>query len=48
MATAKIAATHMLTLNMNAHHGTKLKTRKNILATLDAAIALDAAMVIDL
>ena len=35
MATAKIAATHMLTLNMNAHHGTKLKTRKDILAALD-------------
>ena len=48
MATAKAAATHMLTLNMDAHHGTKLKTRKDILATLDAAIALDAAMVIAL
>jgi len=33
---------------MDAHHGTKLKIRKDILATLDAAIALDSAMVIAL
>jgi enoyl-CoA hydratase len=48
MATAKALATHMLTLNMKAHHGTKLKERKNILAALDAAIELDSAMVISL
>lgn len=48
MATAKALATHMLTLNMKAHHGTKLKERKNILAALDAAIELDSAIVISL
>lgn len=48
MATAKALATHMQTLNMKAHHGTKLKERKEILTALDAAIELDAAMVISL
>ncbi|MBA6390882.1 crotonase/enoyl-CoA hydratase family protein [Colwellia sp. BRX10-3] len=48
MATAKSVANQMLTLNMKAHHGTKLKERKDILAALDAAIELDSAMVISL
>jgi enoyl-CoA hydratase len=46
--TAKAAATQMQALNMKAHHGTKLKERKDILAALDAAIELDSAMVIAL
>tara|TARA_R110001583_G_scaffold1462_1_gene11493 strand:+ start:3926 stop:4618 length:693 start_codon:yes stop_codon:yes gene_type:complete len=46
--TAKAAATQMQALNMKAHHGTKLKERKEILAALDAAIELDSAMVIAL
>tara|TARA_R110002060_G_scaffold74589_1_gene83934 strand:+ start:1374 stop:2066 length:693 start_codon:yes stop_codon:yes gene_type:complete len=46
--TAKAAATQMQALNMKAHHGIKLKERKDILAALDAAIELDSAMVIAL
>lgn len=42
MATAKAAAEHMLQLNMEAHYGTKLKERAEILAALDAAIEHDA------
>jgi len=38
----------MLTLNMKAHHGTKLKERKDILIALDAAIELDSKMVLSL
>jgi enoyl-CoA hydratase len=48
MTTAKSLATHMLTLNMKAHHGTKLKERKDILTALDTAIELDAKMIIAL
>jgi len=48
MATAKSVAKQMLTLNMKAHHGTKLKERKAILAALDAAIELDSKMVLSL
>ncbi len=48
MATAKAAATQMLTLNMTAHHGTKLKERKDILSALDDAIKIDSAMILDL
>jgi len=48
MATAKSAATQMLTLNMTAHHGTKLKERKDILSALDDAIKIDSAMILDL
>ncbi|MGX9460523.1 crotonase/enoyl-CoA hydratase family protein [Shewanella sp. A14] len=42
MSTALIVAKNMQTLNMKAHHGTKLKERHSILASLDAAIKLDA------
>lgn len=42
--TAKAAAKQMLSLNMRAHKGTKLKERKSILAALDAAIENDAKM----
>ncbi|MBA6265303.1 MAG: crotonase/enoyl-CoA hydratase family protein [Colwellia sp.] len=48
MATAKAAATQLLTLNMTAHHGTKLRERKQILTALDAAIAIDSTMTLDL
>ena len=48
METAKSVAKQMLTLNMKAHHGTKLKERKDILAALDAAIELDSKMVLSL
>ena len=48
MATAKSVASQMLTLNMKAHHGTKLKERKEMLVALDAAIELDRDMVISL
>jgi enoyl-CoA hydratase len=48
MATAKAAATQLLTLNMTAHHGTKLRERKDILAALDAAIAIDSTMTLSL
>ena len=48
METAKSVAKQMLTLNMKAHHGTKLKERKDILIALDAAIELDSKMVLSL
>ena len=41
MTTAMMVAKHMQTLNMAAHHGTKLKMRHAILAALDAAIIED-------
>lgn len=41
MDTAHAVAKHMQTLNMAAHLGTKLKERKTILASLDAAIEQD-------
>lgn len=46
--TAQAVAKHMLTLNMTAHHGTKLKERQSILTSLDAAIASDAKSIINL
>ena len=48
MNTAKAVAEHMKTLNMKAHHGTKLKERHSILASLDAAIQQDAEIVLSL
>lgn len=48
MATAKNVASQMLTLNMKAHHGTKLKERKAMLIALEGAIELDRDMVISL
>jgi len=48
LETAKAAAKQMLSLNMRAHKGTKLKERKSILDALDAAIAKDAKMEIKL
>ena len=42
MATAKQVATQFKTLNMRAHHGTKLKVRKELLDAMDLAIELDA------
>ena len=48
MVTAKRIAKQMLTLNMTAHHGTKLKERKAMLAALDAAIVLDSTIVLKL
>lgn len=42
--TAKVVAKKMLSLNMLAHKGTKLKERKSILAALDTAIEKDAKM----
>lgn len=41
MVTAHAVAQQMSSLNMTAHHGTKLKERKSILASLDAAIEID-------
>ncbi len=43
METAMAVANQMLSLNMLAHHCTKLKERKGILNALDAAIEIDAA-----
>ncbi|MFT7009900.1 MAG: enoyl-CoA hydratase [Colwellia sp.] len=48
MKTAITMANQMLTLNMTAYHGTKLKERKEILSALDAAIELDATMILNL
>lgn len=48
MTTAMATAKQLLTLNMAAHHGTKLKERKEILSALDAAIAADSTMTIAL
>ena len=44
MATALEAAQQMKKLNMTAHKGTKLKVRKALLETLDAAIVLDSTI----
>ena len=48
MATAIAAANQLLTLNMTAHHGTKLRERKLILDALDAAIIIDSSMTLSL
>lgn len=48
MSTAKAVATQMKTLNMAAHHGTKLKERQILLAALDAAIEIDTNIKISL
>ena len=48
MSAAQAVAKQMLTLNMPAHHGTKLKERKAMLAALDTAIEIDAHMTINL
>jgi enoyl-CoA hydratase len=48
METVTAVANQMLTLNMTAYHGTKLKERKEILSALDAAIELDANMILKL
>ncbi len=48
MSTAQKLAKQMLSLNMTAHHATKLKERKEILAALDAAIEVDAKAKIEL
>jgi enoyl-CoA hydratase len=41
MSTAREVAQQLKKLNMGAHKGTKQKVRKDLLETLDAAIALD-------
>ncbi|GFM83776.1 enoyl-CoA hydratase [Pseudomonas cichorii] len=41
LATARAAAVQLKKINMNAHRKTKLKARKALLDTLDAAIELD-------
>ena len=48
MVTAQAVAKQMQTLNMTAHHGTKLKERAEILASLDAAIEIDKKSIISL
>jgi enoyl-CoA hydratase len=48
MATAQAVAKQMQTLNMTAHHGTKLKERATILASLDTAIEIDKKSTISL
>ena len=48
METAMAAAKQLLTLNMTAHCGTKLRERKEILSALDAAIEIDASMTLNL
>ncbi|PKG80900.1 enoyl-CoA hydratase [Colwellia sp. 75C3] len=48
MATAIAAAKQMLTLNMTAHHGTKLRERKEMLQALDVAIEIDSTMTLNL
>ena len=48
MVTAQAVAKQMQTLNMTAHHGTKLKERAAILASLDAAIEIDKKSIISL
>jgi len=42
MATAEKVATQMKTLNMRAHHGTKIKARQAYLETMDKAIEIDS------
>jgi len=44
LESAKVLAKQMLSLNMFAHQGTKLKLRKSMLSALDAAIEKDATM----
>lgn len=44
LATANAVAKQFLTLNMTAHHGTKLRERKEILQALDLAITQDESM----
>ena len=41
LATAQAAAQQMKKINMTAHKNTKLKVRKALLETLDAAIEMD-------
>jgi enoyl-CoA hydratase len=48
METAIATATQMLTLSMTAHHGTKLRERKEILNALDTAIKTDTTMTLNL
>jgi len=48
METANTLANQMLSLNMTAHHGTKLKERKEILDALDSSIATDLTMIINI
>lgn len=48
METATAAAKQMLTLNMTAHYGTKLKEREEILKDLDEAIKIDSAMTLSI
>ncbi|MGK0409566.1 MAG: enoyl-CoA hydratase [Shewanella psychromarinicola] len=48
MSTAQAMAEHMQTLNMKAHHGTKLKERDSILTLLDAAIKRDTQITLNL
>lgn len=48
MSTAIATAKQLLSLNMAAHHGTKLKERKEILTALDAAIESDSTMTVAL
>jgi len=48
ISTAKAVANQMQSLNMSAHHGTKLKERKSILAAIDAAIEIDAHSILNL
>ena len=48
ISTAITAAKQLLTLNMAAHHSTKLKERKEFLSALDAAIEIDSTMKISL
>jgi|TARA_B110000879_G_C11167570_1_gene511994 enoyl-CoA hydratase len=48
MTTAQTVAKDMQSLNMTAHHGTKLKERKSILLSLDMAIKEDAQSTLNL
>jgi len=48
MTTAQTLAEQMQSLNMTAHHGTKLKERQSILISLDMAIKTDAQSTLNL
>tara|TARA_B110000238_G_C15928386_1_gene353596 strand:+ start:17 stop:709 length:693 start_codon:yes stop_codon:yes gene_type:complete len=48
ITTAQAIAEQMQSLNMTAHHGTKLKERQSILISLDMAIKTDAQSTINL
>ncbi len=48
MEKAKAVANQMASLNMSAHHGTKLKERREILNALDFAIVIDSTMVLNI